>query len=127
MAVHDAPGPDPLGEQRRAPGGEPAGEPFDLPQARLLQQVPAAGPGPPDIGLPARLERLLAPAVAICGPRGAAACQAASTRATWRSARSTGACAVTSVDSRRAAGIRRITTRWSQTRPRGSRISATPR
>ena len=34
------------------------------------------------------------PCSAICGLRGAAACQAASTRATWRSAPSTGARAV---------------------------------
>jgi len=53
------------------------------------------------------------PSAAICGLRGAAACQAASSRATWRSAPSTGARAFTSADIRRPADIRRITTRWS--------------
>ena len=58
MAVNHAPGPDPLGEQRRAPGGEPSREPFDLPEARLLQQLPAGIPGLPDVRLPPRPQRL---------------------------------------------------------------------
>ena len=48
-------------------------------------------------------------------------------RATWRSGPATGARERTSVDSRRAAGMRCITTRWSQAWPSGPRISATPR
>jgi hypothetical protein len=66
------------------------------------------------------------PCAEISALRGAAACQAASTRATCRSGPSIGTPAGTSVDSRRAAGIRRITTRWSQTRPSGPWMAATP-
>ena len=67
------------------------------------------------------------PCSAMCGPRAALACQTARIRATWRSGRDTGTCERTIADSRRATGMRCISTRWSQTRPSGPRISATPR
>src|SRR6266511_3597297 len=67
------------------------------------------------------------PSAEICGPRRALAWNAATCRAMRRTWSATGTPARTNVDSRRAAGIRRMTTRCSHSAPSGPPTSATPR
>ena len=116
MTVNDAAVPDPRVEQRCPPGQEPQGQPFDLASDRRVQQparreLPLHLPRLADIVRPAAMQRVAAALLVDLRAAGRLSVPDGGDRATWRSGRATGACERTSADSRRAAGIRRITTR----------------